>query len=61
MEPQYQGNKELLKRTLTAFLASRTVQTNRVMTCYDWATSLDAETDCVVFSRLLRRMCCISF
>jgi predicted Rossmann fold nucleotide-binding protein DprA/Smf involved in DNA uptake len=48
MEPQYQGNKELLKRTLTAFLASRTVQTNRVMTCYDWATSLDAETDCVV-------------
>lgn len=43
----YLGNKDLLNRKLTAFLASRTVQTARVMACYDWATGLCAETDCV--------------
>ena len=48
MTPQYLGNKDLLDRRLTAFLASRTVQTARVLACYDWATSLSAETDCVV-------------
>ena len=48
MTPQYLGNKDLLNRKLTAFLASRTVQTARVMACYDWATSLSADTDCVV-------------
>ena len=48
MTPQYLGNKDLLNRKLTAFFASRTVQTARVMSCYDWATSLNAGTDCVV-------------
>ena len=48
MDIHYLGNKELLNRKLTAFFASRTVQTARVMACYDWATSLSAETDCVV-------------
>ena len=48
MTPKYLGNKALLNRKLTAFLASRTVQTAQVMACYDWATSLSAETDCVV-------------
>lgn len=48
MTPQYLGNKALLNKKLTAFFASRTVQTARVMACYDWATSLCAETDCVV-------------
>lgn len=48
MTPQYLGNKALLNKKLTAFFASRTVQTARVMACYDWATSLRAETDCVV-------------
>ena len=48
MTPQYLGNKALLNKKLTAFFASRTVQTARVMACYDWATSLSAETDCVV-------------
>ena len=48
MTSQYLGNKELLIRKLTAFLASRTVQTAQVMACYDWATSLSAESDCVV-------------
>ena len=48
MTPQYLGNKALLNKKLTVFFASRTVQTARVMACYDWATSLSAETDCVV-------------
>lgn len=48
MTPQYLGNKALLNKKLSAFFASRTVQTARVMACYDWATSLSAETDCVV-------------
>ena len=48
MTPQYLGNKALFNKKLTAFFASRTVQTARVMACYDWATSLSAETDCVV-------------
>ena len=48
MEPLFSGNKELLDRKLTAFLSSRTIATDKVMACYDWATSLNAETDCVV-------------
>lgn len=48
MTPQYFGNKTLLNKKLTAFFASRTVQTAQVMACYDWATSLDADKDCVV-------------
>ena len=48
MTPKYLGNRDLLNRKLTAFLASRTVQTAQVMACYDWATSLLAESDCVV-------------
>ncbi len=48
MEPHYLGNKDLLNRKLTAFLASRTIQTDRVLACYDWATSLSPEEDCVV-------------
>ncbi len=48
MDPQYLGNKELLNKKVTAFFASRTIATNKVMACYDWATSLNAEKDCVV-------------
>lgn len=48
MIPLYLGNKNLLKRKLTAFFASRTVQTERVLSCYDWATNLNADTDCIV-------------
>lgn len=48
MEPQYTGKLELLDRKLTAFLSSRTIATDKVMACYDWATSLNTETDCVV-------------
>jgi len=33
MTPQHLGNKDLLGRQQTAFLASRTVQTERVQAC----------------------------
>ena len=45
---QYLGNKDLLRRRLTAFLSSSTIATDKVMACYDWATSLSGATDCVV-------------
>ena len=48
MEPLYLGNKELLGKNLIAFLSSRTIATDKVMACYDWSTSLNAETDCAV-------------
>ena len=48
MEPQYAGNQALLDRKLTAFLSSKTIATDKVMACYDWATSLDSTLDCVV-------------
>ena len=43
MTPQYLGNKALLNKKLTAFFASRTVQTARVMDCFKWTTSLNFE------------------
>ena len=48
MEPQFTGKIELLDRKTIAFLSSRTIATDKVMACYDWATSLNTETDCVV-------------
>ena len=48
MTPKYLGNRDLLNRKLTAFLASRTVQTAQVMACYDWATCLNSEIDKVL-------------
>lgn len=48
MEPTFLGNKELLTRKLTGFLASRTVRTDKVLACYDWATSLKPDQDCVI-------------
>lgn len=48
MELQYIGNQALLERKLIAFLSSRTIVTDKIMACYDWATCLNTETDCVV-------------
>ena len=48
MEPQFTGKIELLDRKTIAFLSSRTIATDKVMACYDWASSLNTETDCVV-------------
>jgi predicted Rossmann fold nucleotide-binding protein DprA/Smf involved in DNA uptake len=48
MKPQYIGNRELLSKKLTAFFSSKTVVTDKIMACYDWATSLDPMSDCIV-------------
>lgn len=57
MTPIYLGNKELLKLKKTAFLASSTIPTDMVLKCYDWATQMAREGQCVVsgFSSLLER------
>lgn len=44
----YLGNKELLKLPKTAFLASSTIPTDMVLKCYDWATQMAKEEQCVV-------------
>lgn len=49
------GNKELLNLSMTAFLASGTIQPDVVLRCYDWATG--GHEGCVVsgFSSRLER------
>lgn len=53
----YLGNRELLKVPKTAFLASSTIPTDMVLSCYDWATQMSKEGKCVVsgFSSHLER------
>jgi len=48
MELTYLGNKELLSLHKTAFFCSRTVGSNAVMRCYDWATSIDLSDTVIV-------------
>lgn len=48
MNSNYVGNQSLLDKNVIAFLSSRTIATDKVMACYDWATSLDSTLDCVV-------------
>ena len=42
------GNEELLHRKKTAFFCSRKINSGNILKCYDWATSLDKESDCVI-------------
>lgn len=51
------GNKELLKVPKTAFLASSTIPPDMVLKCYDWATQMAKEGQCVIsgFSSHLER------
>ncbi len=44
----YLGNIELLNLPKTAFLASRTIPTDMVLKCYDWATQMAKEEQCIV-------------
>lgn len=48
MKIEYLGNKELLKVRKTAFLASSTISSETVMRCYDWATEMRTQRECVV-------------
>ncbi|SHE95901.1 hypothetical protein SAMN05444405_104103 [Bacteroides luti] len=42
------GNKELIKLSIVAFLASRTISSETVLKCYDWATEQKKLGNCVV-------------
>lgn len=42
------GNRDLLNLPKTAFLASSTIPTDMVLRCYDWATQMAKEEQCVV-------------
>lgn len=45
---EYLGNKDLLKLPKTAFLASNTISSETVLRCYDWATEMRRQGQCVV-------------
>lgn len=45
---EYLGNKELLKLSKTAFLASSNIATETVLQVYDWATTMRSRGQCVV-------------
>lgn len=42
------GNRDLLNLPKTAFLASSTIPTNMVLRCYDWATKMAKEEQCII-------------
>lgn len=44
----YFGNKDLLKLSKTAFLASSTIPVDMVLKCYDWAVKMRDEGQCVI-------------
>lgn len=44
----YLGNKELLKLPKTAFLASRKIPVDLVLSCYDWASQTAQSDQCVI-------------
>lgn len=48
MKSEYIGNTDLLKLQKVAFFSSRTIASESVLPCYDWATSLDKTKTCVV-------------
>ena len=45
---EYLGNTELLNVPKTAFLASNTIPPDMVLKCYDWATQMAKEGQCVI-------------
>ena len=47
-ELEYLGNKDLLNLPKTAFLASNTISSETVLRCYDWATEMSHQGQCVV-------------
>ena len=48
LKVEYLGNRELLKLKKTAFLASNTISSETVLWCYDWATEMRNQGECVV-------------
>jgi hypothetical protein len=45
---EYIGNRDLLNQPKTAFLASNTIPPDMVLKCYDWATMMRDEGQCVI-------------
>jgi predicted Rossmann fold nucleotide-binding protein DprA/Smf involved in DNA uptake len=45
---EYLGNQDLLNCRKWGFIASRTVPSDEVLRCYDWASERAAAGDCVV-------------
>lgn len=48
MTPTYLGNPSLLKLHKTAFMAASTIPPEMVMGCYDWATKVRENGECVI-------------
>ncbi len=44
----YLGNKQLLDFSKTAFLASTTIPTDMVLSCYDWAQKVSRSNECII-------------
>lgn len=42
------GNRDLLRLRKTAILAASTIQPDMVLRCYDWATQMAKEEQCVI-------------
>lgn len=45
---EYLGNKNILDSVKTAFLASSSIKPDDVLKCYDWATRMTREGQCVI-------------
>lgn len=48
MKIEFLGNKELVNRPKTAFLAATTIPPDKVLQCYDWAQQMCRESQCVI-------------
>ena len=48
MDLHYLGNKNILNLPKTAFLASSSIKPDDVLKCYDWATRMAREGQCVI-------------
>ena len=48
MDLHYLGNKNILDLPKTAFLASSSIKPDDVLKCYDWATRMAREGQCVI-------------
>lgn len=44
----YLGNKQLLDLSKTALLASTTIPTEMVLSCYDWAQKVSRGNECII-------------
>lgn len=48
IEYRFVGNREFLELRKTAFLASRKIPAIQILKCYDWATAMRDQGNCVI-------------